>query len=56
MVSLIENIPHVTRYSTANAGERTRTSTGITPQEPKSCASASSATPAWSRMIGMIAL
>jgi len=29
------------------AEERTRTSTGVTPQEPESCASASSATSAW---------
>ena len=30
-----------------NAGERTRTSTGVTPPEPKSGASANFATPAW---------
>jgi hypothetical protein len=35
-----------TAHKTNGAGERTRTSTGVTPQDPKSCASASSATPA----------
>jgi hypothetical protein len=33
-------------HTLGNAGERTRTSTGFTPLEPKSSASASSATPA----------
>ena len=48
MKKLKQKTPTCESLGGSNAGERTRTSTGVTPPEPKSDASANFATPAWS--------